>query len=155
MSFGLRHLKRVIVQSQVFTRMQVSRIVPSIHQAAPASVYASPEWSSLASQILLLFFFFLVNHQMAVDLSEAARHPHPLENITSNHREKKWAIKVLIPLNIFSAGVSSSITHSRSQGYISRCNVLQHHFEPWCIIKKNNEWSHGWPFWFFSSSIAL
>lgn len=96
-------------------------------------------------------FFFLVKHQIAVDFSEAARRPHPLENITSNHWEK-WAIKVPIPLNIFSAGVSSSITHSGSQGYISRCNVLQHHFEPWCIIKKTNEWSHGWPFWFFSSS---
>lgn len=60
-----------------------------------------------------LFYFLRVKHQMAVDLSEAARRPHPLENITSNQQEK-WAIKVLIPLNIFSAGVSSSITHSRN-----------------------------------------
>lgn len=77
----------------------------------------------------LILFFLRVKHQMAVDLSEAARRPPPLENITSNQQEK-WAIKVLIPLNIFSAGVSSSITHSRTRGYISRCNVLQHRFEP-------------------------
>lgn len=154
MSSGLHHFKRVGDQSEVFTRMQWRRIVPSIHQAAPASVCASSEWSSLASQAPFFFFFFLIAHQMAVDPSKAARRPQPFENITSNHREK-WAIKVLIPLNIFSAGVSASITHSRSHGYISCCNILQHHFEPWCIIKKNNEWSHGWPFCFFLLLLSL
>lgn len=126
--------------------------MPSIHQVAPASVCAPSEWSSIASQILWffwiniiisLFLFLQVKQQMAVKLTTASRRPHPLENIKSNHWGGEWTIKVLIPLNIFSAGVSSSIPHSRTQGYISCCNILQHHFEPWCIIKNNN-WVKPW-----------
>lgn len=31
----------------------------------------------------------------------------------------------------------------KNPGYVSRGNVLQHHFGPWCIIKKNN-WLKPW-----------